>query len=38
MSKTAVVATLGISWQTLYDILNERQPISGRKMGGNGGA
>ena len=28
MSKTAVAEVLGISRQTLYDILNEKQPVS----------
>ena len=28
MSKTAVAQALGISRQTLYDILNEKQPVS----------
>lgn len=28
MSKTAVAEALGISRQTLYDILNEKQPVS----------
>ena len=43
MSKTAVALALGISRQTLYDILNERQPVSAEmavrfgKLFGNGG-
>ena len=28
LSKTAVAAALGISRQTLYDILNEKQPVT----------
>ena len=28
MSKTAVAAALGVSRQTLYDILNEQQPVT----------
>ena len=28
MSKTAIAAALGISRQTLYDILNEKQPVT----------
>ncbi len=28
MSKTAIAASLGISRQTLYDILNEKQPVT----------
>ena len=28
MSKTAVAEALGISRQTLYDIVNEKQPVS----------
>ena len=28
MSKTAVAKSLGISRQTLYDILNEKQPVT----------
>ena len=42
MSKTAVAESLGISRQTLYDILNERQPVSAEmavrlgKLFGNG--
>ncbi len=43
MSKTAVAAALGISRQTLYDILNEKQPVTAEmamrfgKLFGNGG-
>ena len=43
MSKTAVAEALGISRQTLYDILSERQPVSAAmavrfgKLFGNGG-
>ena len=42
MSKTAVAAALGISRQTLYDILNEKQPVTAEmavrfgKLFGNG--
>ena len=42
MSKTALAASLGISRQTLYDILNERQPVTAEmavrfgKLFGNG--
>ena len=42
MSKTAVADALGISRQTLYGILNERQPVSAEmavrfgKLFGNG--
>ena len=42
MSKTAVARALGISRQTLYDILNERQPVTAEmavrfgKLFGNG--
>ena len=42
MSKTAVAESFGISRQTLYDILNERQPVSAEmavrlgKLFGNG--
>ena len=42
MSKTAVAESLGISRRTLYDILNERQPVSAEmavrlgKLFGNG--
>ena len=42
LSKTAVADALGISRQTLYDILNERQPVSAEvavrfgKLFGNG--
>ena len=42
MSKTAVARTLGISRQTLYDILNEKQPVTAEmavrfgKLFGNG--
>ncbi len=44
MSKTAVAAALGISRQTLYDILNEKQPVTAEtavrfgKLFGNGAA
>ena len=44
MSKTAVARALGISPQTLYDILNERQPVTAEmavrfgKLFGNGAA
>ena len=44
MSKTAVAGALGISRQTLYDILNERQPVTAEmavrfgKLFGNGAA
>ena len=44
MSKTAVARALGISRQTLYDILNERQPVTAEmavrfgKLFGNGAA
>ena len=43
MSKTAVAESLGISRQTLYDILNEKQPVTAEmavrfgKLFGNGG-
>ncbi len=43
MSKTAVAEALGISRQTLYDILNEKQPVTAEmavrfgKLFGNGG-
>ena len=43
MSKTAVADALGISRQTLYDILNEQQPVTAEmavrfgKLFGNGG-
>ena len=43
MSKTAVAEGLGISRQTLYDILNEKQPVTAEmavrfgKLFGNGG-
>ena len=43
MSKAAVAEALGISRQTLYDILNERQPVTAEmavrfgKLFGNGG-
>ena len=43
MSKTAVADALGISRQTLYDILNEKQPVTAEmavrfgKLFGNGG-
>ena len=42
MSKTAVAEALGISRQTLYDILNEKQPVTAEmavrfgKLFGNG--
>ena len=42
MSKTAVAEALGISRQTLYDIVNEKQPVSAEmavrfgKLFGNG--
>ena len=42
-SKTAVAEALGISRQTLYDILNEKQPVTAEmavrfgKLFGNGG-
>ncbi len=42
VSKTAVARALGISRQTLYDILNEKQPVSAEmavrfgKLFGNG--
>ena len=42
MSKTAVADALGISRQTLYDILNEKQPVTAEmavrfgKLFGNG--
>ena len=42
MSKSAVATALGISRQTLYDILNERQPVTAEmavrfgKLFGNG--
>ena len=44
MTKTAVAGALGISRQTLYDILNERQPVTAEmavrfgKLFGNGAA
>ncbi|MDE0408846.1 MAG: HigA family addiction module antitoxin [Alphaproteobacteria bacterium] len=44
MSKTAVAAALGVSRQTLYDILNEKQPVTAEmavrfgKLFGNGAA
>ena len=44
MSKTAVAGALGISRQTLYDILNENQPVTAEmavrfgKLFGNGAA
>ena len=43
MSKAAVAEALGISRQTLYDILNEKQPVAAEmavrfgKLFGNGG-
>ena len=43
MSKTAVADALGISRQTLYDILHEKQPVTAEmavrfgKLFGNGG-
>ena len=42
MSKTAVAAALGVSRQTLYDILNEQHPVTAEmavrfgKLFGNG--
>ena len=42
MSKTDVASALGVSRQTLYDILNERQPVTAEmavrfgKLFGNG--
>ena len=42
LSKTAIADALGISRQTLYDILNERQPVTAEmavrfgKLFGNG--
>ena len=36
MSKTAVADALGISRQTLYGILNERQPVTARWRYGSG--
>lgn len=42
MSKSAVATALGISRQTLYDILNEKQPVTAEmavrfgKLFGNG--
>ena len=42
MSKTALAAALGISRQTLYEILNEKQPVTAEmavrfgKLFGNG--
>ena len=42
MSKTAVAAALGVPRQTLYDILNEQQPVTAEmavrfgKLFGNG--
>ena len=44
MSKTAVAAALGISRQALYDILNEKQPVTAEtavrfgELFGNGAA
>ena len=44
MTKTAVAGALGISRQTLYDILNEKQPVTAEmavrlgKLFGNGAA
>ena len=44
MSKTSVAGALGISRQTLYDILNEKQPVTAEmavrfgKLFGNGAA
>lgn len=44
MSKTAIAAALKISRQTLYDIINEKQPVTAEmavrlgKFLGNGGA
>ena len=43
MSRTAIANALGISRQTLYDILNEKQPVTAEmavrfgKLFGNGG-
>ncbi len=42
VSKTAIAAALGVSRQTLYDILNEKQPVTAEmavrfgKLFGNG--
>ncbi len=42
VSKTAIAAALQISWQTLYGILNEKQPVTAEmavrfgKLFGNG--
>ena len=44
MTKTAVAGALGISRQTLYDIVNEKQPVTAEmavrfgKLFGNGAA
>ena len=44
MTKTAVAGALGISRQTLYDIINEKQPVTAEmavrfgKLFGNGAA
>ena len=44
MSKTALANALGVSRQTLYDILNEKQPVTAEmavrfgKLFGNGAA
>ena len=44
MSKIAVASALGISRQTLYDVLNEKQPVTAEmavrfgKLFGNGAA
>ena len=44
VSKTAVASALGVSRQTLYDILNEKQPVTAEmavrfgKLFGNGAA
>ena len=44
MTKTAVARALGISRQTLYDIINEKQPVTAEmavrfgKLFGNGAA
>ena len=44
MSKSAVAGALGISRQTLYDIINEKQPVTAEmavrfgKLFGNGAA
>ena len=44
MTKTAVAGALGVSRQTLYDIINEKQPVTAEmavrfgKLFGNGAA